>query len=352
MDVRHGGDWAGFQARYGRAPLDFSASLSPLGLPEGVRRAAQAALEEANRYPDPMCRALRAKLGEYHHLSPEHILCGNGAADLIFRLALAKKPKRGLLLAPTFGEYERALETVGCEVEHFFLEENQNFQMTEGLLEHIVPGLELLVLCEPNNPTGQVTDHTLLLEILERCAQTGTLLAVDECFLDFLPHPEEHSLIREVPTHKNLLIFRAFTKCYAMAGLRLGYALSANGGLLERMAAAGPPWSVSTPAQAAGLAALEQCSDWPEKARALLASERPALSDGLAALGLEVVPGQANYLLFRAAGAADLKDRTLTRGVLIRSCANYHGLGNDWYRVCVGQAEQNRRLLAALKEVL
>ena len=102
----------------------------------------------------------------------------------------------------------------------------------------------------------------------------------------------------------------------------------------------------------AGLAALEQCPDWPEKARTLLASERPALSDGLAALGLEVVPGQANYLLFRAAGAADLKERMLMRGVLIRSCANYHGLGNDWYRVCVGQAEQNRRLLAALKEVL
>ncbi|ERI72096.1 hypothetical protein HMPREF0239_03256, partial [Clostridium sp. ATCC BAA-442] len=89
-----------------------------------------------------------------------------------------------------------------------------------------------------------------------------------------------------------------------------------------------------------------------EEARALLASERPALSDGLCALGLEVVPGQANYLLFRSAGAADLKERMLTRGVLIRSCANYHGLGNDWYRVCVGQAEQNRRLLAALKEVL
>ena len=76
------------------------------------------------------------------------------------------------------------------------------------------------------------------------------------------------------------------------------------------------------------------------------------LKEKLTALGLEVVPGQANYLLFRAAGAADLKERMLMRGVLIRSCANYHGLGNDWYRVCVGQAEQNRRLLAALKEVL
>ena len=98
--------------------------------------------------------------------------------------------------------------------------------------------------------------------------------------------------------------------------------------------------------------AAVSASSYSEKARALLASERPALSDGLTALGLEVVPGQANYLLFRAAGAADLKERMLMRGVLIRSCANYHGLGNDWYRVCVGQAEQNRRLLAALKEVL
>ena len=179
----------------------------------------------------------------------------------------------------------------------------------------------------------------------------GAVLAVDECFLP-LSDGAGPGLAPCLAEHPNLLLLRAFTKSYAMAGLRLGYALSANGGLLERMAAAGPPWSVSTPAQAAGLAALEQCPDWPEKARTLLASERPALSDGLAALGLEVVPGQANYLLFRAAGAADLKERMLMRGVLIRSCANYHGLGNDWYRVCVGQAEQNRRLLAALKEVL
>ena len=109
---------------------------------------------------------------------------------------------------------------------------------------------------------------------------------------------------------------------------------------------------MSTPAQAAGLAALEQCPHWPEKARAFLEGERPALVEGLSALGLDVVPGQANYLLFRAAGVTDLKERMLTQGVLIRSCANYHGLGEDWYRVCVGQAEQNERLLAALREVL
>ena len=349
MDVRHGGDWAGFQTRYGRPPLDFSASLSPLGLPEGVRRAAQAALEEANRYPDPLCRALRARLGEYHHLSPEYILCGNGAADLIFRLAMAKQPKRALLLAPTFGEYERALETVGCEAEHFFLEEQQHFQVTEALLERIVPGLDLLILCEPNNPTGQVTDHALLLEILEHCAQTGTLLAVDECFLDFLPHPEEHSLMDEVPTHKNLLVFRAFTKCYAMAGLRLGYCLCADRALLEKMARMGQDWGVSCVAQGAGLAALEE-EAYLEKLRAFIQRERPLLQNGLEELGCRVIPGWANFLLFQSP-VPNLKERLGEKGISIRGCQDFLGLGQGWYRVCVRTGEDNQRLLSAIREV-
>ena len=149
-----------------------------------------------------------------------------------------------------------------------------------------------------------------------------------------------------------LMILGAVVLIGIVAALAMSLKKPASGRAAGEPGQEAGPGPGATPAQAAGLAALEQCPDWPEKARALLASERPALSDGLAALGLEVVPGQANYLLFRAAGAADLKERMLMRGVLIRSCANYHGLGNDWYRVCVGQAEQNRRLLAALKEVL
>ena len=284
-------------------------------------------------------------------VAPEQVLCGGGAAELIFRLAYALRPRRALITAPAFSEYEEALTAAGCAVTRHPLRRENRFDVDGGLLDVIAPGVELVFLCTPNNPTGRLVDGALLRAAAEQCRAVGAVLAVDECFLP-LSDGAGPGLAPCLAEHPNLLLLRAFTKSYAMAGLRLGYALSANGGLLERMAAAGPPWSVSTPAQAAGLAALEQCSDWPEKARALLASERPALSDGLTALGLEVVPGQANYLLFRAAGAADLKERMLMRGVLIRSCANYHGLGNDWYRVCVGQAEQNRRLLAALKEVL
>ena len=350
MEVRHGGDWAGFQARYGRAPLDFSANISPLGLPEGVRRAAAAALEEADRYPDPRCRVLRAKLGERHRLSPEHILCGNGAADLIFRLALAKRPRRALVTAPTFGEYERALETAGAAVERFTLSPAEDFRVTESLLEAIRPGLDLLILCEPNNPTGQVTDRALLLEILERCARAGTLLAVDECFNDFLPDPEGHSLAGEIPGHKNLLIFRAFTKCYAMAGLRLGYALCADAALLGEMARQGQAWPVSCVAQRAGLAALEE-ETYLEKLRTLLEKERPRLRRGLEELGCRVVPGQANYLLFQSP-VPRLEELLGERGIAIRPCGDFAGLDGSWYRVCVRTGADNGKLLKAMREVM
>ena len=98
--LTHGGDWAGYRAEFGRDPLDFSANVSPLGLPEGVAKAITAALATADRYPDPLCRALREKLAVAEGVPAEWLLCGNGAADLIFRLALAAKPRTALVTAP------------------------------------------------------------------------------------------------------------------------------------------------------------------------------------------------------------------------------------------------------------
>lgn len=350
LPYTHGGDVLTAQTRYGGPVLDCSANLNPLGLPPRVGEAAARAAAQASPYPDPLCRELRAAIAAHDGVAPEQVLCGGGAAELIFRLAFALRPRRALVTAPTFSEYEGALEQVGCAVTRHLLRRERNFDVDEGILEAIGPDTELVFLCTPNNPTGRLIDQGLLLRVAEKCRGLGAVLAVDECFLPLsCGGPGLAPWLEEYP---NLLLLRAFTKSYAMAGLRLGYVLCADAGLLDRLSLSGPPWSVSSPAQAAGLAALEQCPHWPERARVFLEGERPALAAGLSALGLDVVPGEANYLLFRAAGVADLKEKMVTQGVLIRSCANYHGLGEDWYRVCVGQAEQNRRLLAALREVL
>ena len=293
MQLVHGGDWAGYRAEFGRDALDFSANVSPLGLPEGVARAITAALPTADRYPDPLCRELRAKLALHEGVPAEQILCGNGAADLIFRLVWAQKPRRALVTAPTFAEYATALESVGCTVERFFLREQEDFAVTDAFCAAIRPGVDMVFLCQPNNPTGQLTTLPLVEQILHRCAACGTLLVVDECFLDFLPDHALHTA-KGLLGEGDLVILKAFTKLYGMAGVRLGYALSADTALLEQMQACGQPWGVSSLAQAAGLAALEETA-YVEKVRALIAEQRPRLTTGLRALGLRVLDGRANY---------------------------------------------------------
>ena len=346
--LTHGGDWAGYRAQYGHDALDFSANVSPLGLPQGVANAIAAALPHADRYPDPLCRALRAKLAPHEGIPAESILCGNGAADLIFRLAWAAKPRTALVTAPTFAEYAAALESAGCAVRRHFLQAEVDFAVTDSILSSITPEVDMVFLCQPNNPTGQLTPLPLVERILRRCEACGALLVVDECFLDFLPDCDTLTA-KTLLDSKNLLILKAFTKLYGMAGVRLGYCLCANTALLEAMQAAGQPWAVSSLAQAAGLAALDETA-YVAQVRVLIAQQRPRLTAGLRALGLRVLDGRANYLLFQ--GPETLGDALRQRGVVLRSCSNYPGLDGSWYRTAVRTAPENQQLLKALQEVL
>ncbi len=349
MTTIHGGDWAGYLAEYGTDALDFSANTSPLGLPAGVRAAVIASLDSADRYPDPKCRALRNALAERHQLPADWIRCGNGAADLIDRAIFALRPKRALILAPTFGEYADALRRFGCTVTEYPLFATEEFRVTERILDALTPDLDLVILCEPNNPTGITTDRGLLERILAVCRQRGIFMMVDECFNAFLDEPDAHSLISELPGG-GLLILRAFTKFYGMAGLRLGYCLCADTEFLRRVDEAGQPWPVSTIAQAAGIAALRE-TEYAAALRKLIREERPKLAEGLRALGCDVLPGEANYLLFRCE-STDLEEKLKEKGILIRSCWNYTGLDASWHRTAVRGTDDNRRLLTALKEVL
>ena len=152
--------------------------------------------------------------------------------------------------------------------------------------------------------------------------------------------------MRDAP---QLVILKAFTKLYAMAGVRLGYALCGDAALLEKMRGAGQPWAVSSLAQAAGLAALQETA-YAGAVRALIAEQRPRMAAGLRALGLRVMDGQANYLLFRA--TPDFGEKLRRRGAVVRSCANYPGLDAAWYRTAVRTAEENTRLLQIMGEIL
>lgn len=345
----HGGDWAGYSEEYGAQPLDFSANVSPLGVPQGVKRAIAEAAQTADRYPDPLCRALSRKLAAHEQVPESYVLCGNGAADLIFRAVLAKKPKKALLTAPAFAEYEAALTACGCQVDYYFLRQEHDFRLDEGFLQAITPEIDMVFVCEPNNPTGVSSPRAFLMQVAQRCSDCGALFMLDECFGDFLDEPEAHTMKSALSLFSNLVILKAFTKLYAMAGVRLGYALCANGELVEDMRNTGQPWAVSSLAQAAGEAALQETA-YVERVRQMVKQERPWMSEQLTRLGCRVIPGEANYLLFYC--SVPLIEPLRKRGILLRSCSNYHGLNENWYRTAVRTHEENIRLIQALNEVV
>lgn len=335
----HGGDIYGDAVR-----LDFSANINPLGTPEGVLAAAHRALEDICHYPDPSCRALTAAIAGYEGVPQEYILCGNGAAELIYSYCAALRPRCALELAPTFLEYGLALAQVGCRVERCVLRQENDFMPDGTLLDTVGREKpEAVFLCSPNNPTGQLLPPALLEALLALCAKQGTRVFLDECFLDLSEGGvSARSLLSH---HRELTILKAFTKSYGMAGLRLGYCLSADTALLAAMAKTVPPWNVSLPAQAAGVAALGE-ETFLQQSRQLIASERQWLTRELTALGLWVCPSGANFLLFRA--APELGTALRQRGIALRDCANYHGLGSGWYRTAVRLHEENEQLIAAI----
>ena len=337
----HGGD-----IYTNRVRLDFSANLNPAGTPEAVVEALRTAAEHCAAYPDPYCTALREGIARAENVPTETVLCGNGAAELIYAFAFAlPKEKRALIVSPTFCEYETALAAAEIAVDHYVLSEKDGFRVTDALLNVDFTEYGAVFLCSPNNPTGFTVDAG----IVRALARTGARLFLDCCFLDLTDDPGKYdipSLLRDFP---NVVILRAFTKSFAMAGVRLGYLLCADSVFLAAMGKQTQCWNVSSLAQAAGVAALE-CGDWLRESVREIHRERELLADGMRTLGVRVYPGEANFLLLYS--KTDLYDKLLKRGVLIRDCSNYVGLGKGFYRIAVRTPAENAALLAAVKEAL
>lgn len=355
-DRHHGGD-----IYQGDITWDFSVSVNPLGIPSRVRQAIGDSADRFDCYPDTQCRELVQGLAEYHRTEGQRIVCGNGAADLIYRLAYLLKPCRALILAPSFSEYEQALKAVGCRVRYCRLKEEQNFQADMGKLADMAEEGELIFLCNPNNPTGLAADKEQVEFLAKACRKKKGFLILDECFCEFLESPGNYSFMERIQDYPETVILRAFTKSYAMAGLRLGYGVCGDLDVAKRLRMTGQPWSVSIPAQEAGRAALLE-EGYLEQSRILIGQERQRISSELTDLGFVVFPSQVNYLLFKDVEESrhgNLWKRLREKGILIRDCSNFIGLeagegdpGFRFYRIAVGRREKNERLLDAMKQIV
>ncbi len=368
---KHGGNliWAASLA--GCSPtaiLDFSASINPLGPPQSALNAIQTALADLRAYPDPNYGELRQALSQISvSLDPDWILPGNGAAELLTWAGreLAQYSAT-CLLTPAFSDYQRALQSFGARVvgcPFFRRQQSGNWDggrsqdtphSLKGWFEECLPP-ELtsesvgLLLNNPHNPTGQMFSRQMILPLLDQFA----LVVIDEAFMEFLPPPEQQSLVDQVSQFENLVIVRSLTKFYSLPGLRLGYAI-AHPDRLRRWQQWRDPWSVNSLAAAVGVAVVgdrifeQHTWDWLNVART-------QLFNGLGTLtGLHPCPSAANFLLVYSEGSVLTLQTALLQHhqILIRDCLSFPSLGDRYFRVAVRTEAENQRLIEALADVL
>lgn len=353
----HGGNIYGNEIEY-----DFSVNLNPLGPPDAVREALAAALNHVEEYPDPEYRELRRALANYRQLAEEQLVLGNGASELIPGIIRALAPKTCMVTAPCYSGYETALNAAApsCRIHRIFLREEDDFTLPENICQEIARVKpDLLILTNPNNPNGKRISANRLREIAGACRTAGTVLLMDECFLA-LSGGDEDSLIHRIgeeglpPT----VVLRAFTKTFAIPGMRLGYAVC-SGSLAARIQRELPEWNLSVFAQYAGLAALEAAtpetvipgtSGYLAASVEMIAQEREYLTAELKKLGIRVFPSDANYILFQSRDR-ELHRKLLDKGILIRDCRDYHGLTAGFYRAAVRTRRENTALLRCLRNI-
>lgn len=341
--VDHGGD-----VYRNRVRLDFSVSLNPMPLPQSVMDAALMGLSEMNQYPDPVQQRLREGIASFENTAVRNVICASGASELLMSLCHAFRPHRALVTAPCYAGYERALKAVGAEIVEYSLDEASGFRLDDGLL-YTLPGanIDMIILADPNNPDGRLMDAGLKKRIADVCEGMGITLVIDECFLPLTVR----GLTRE-PIRDRALHLRAFTKTFAMPGIRLGYMLSADTKKLSKISRQLPEWNVSRVAERAGEAAAEvmRNTSYLQNSIAYISAEKQRLVRGLEMLGIKVYESDANYILFRS--RKGLYQELLSRGIMIRRCSDYSGLDDSYYRIAVRTRNDNDVLLKALKSLL
>jgi threonine-phosphate decarboxylase len=324
--------------------LDFSQNINPLGAPKDALDAARQALyEDSGRYPDLKYTGLREALAAYLGVGAGMIVPTNGGAEALFLAARAAGTGgRALVLEPTFSEYAAAALASGMEPVRAVARRREEGFMWDPTSYRDLEGVSVVFLCNPNNPTGDSLTRGEVLEVAARVEEAGAVLVVDEAFADFVPGISVTAMVA-----RGLWVTRSFTKFFAIPGLRLGCLVCDDA---ARIQAFQPSWPVNSVAAAAGIAAVSD-RGFAETSVAAVARLRKDLFGALDALpGLQPFSGTANFLLVR--GPDGFPGRLARRGVLVRGCGPFHGLGPEYFRVAVRSAEENGRLIAAIREEL
>lgn len=356
----HGSDLEKIEAYYGIKKEDitsFSANVNPLGISDKLRSGLADKIDAITGYPDREYTSLRKCIAAYVHADPEQIVVGNGSTELISLCIQITHPKKALILGPTYSEYEREVAFGGGSSEYFRLEETDDFRLNvEDLKKELTSDFDLLVICNPNNPTSSAIPLPDMRKILDICKQRSIVCMIDETYVEFAEKTEEITAVSLASYYNNIIILRGISKFFAAPGLRLGYAICGNADLLKLLNQRKNPWTINTLAAIAGEIMFTD-TDYIDKTRALIKQERDRVCGLLSSCpNVRVYPPAANFVLVKilkdGITSADVFDAAIRKGYMIRDCSTFPFLDQKFIRFCFMTEEKNTELVNLLLEIL
>lgn len=355
----HGSDLEKIAEYYGIVKdsiVNFGANVNPLGFSESVKHDICSHLDIVSSYPDREYRTLRQTIGTYCNVSPNYTLVGNGSTELISLLIEQRAPKKALILGPTYSEYARELSFSDCIHEYYDLKSNQSFCLDlEDFLIRLENKYDLLIICNPNNPTSSVIHNKDMKQILARCQQLHTFIMIDETYVEFASELADITSMSLVNEFDNFIILRGVSKFFAAPGLRLGYGVTSNTAFLARVKEHQIPWSLNSIGAFAGERMLQD-SDYIEKTRHLIIDERAKILKELQQFpNITVYHAEANFILVRLERpeltAHNVFEACIKEGLMIRDCSSFQCLEGEYIRFCIMNPNDNTRLLQTLRNV-
>ena len=330
--------------------IDFSSNINPF-IVDSMDKIVAAGVGSLQKYPDIKYRRLRKNISDYLGVDDSQVIPGNGATEIIY-LLMRNLRGRLAIINPTFSEYRKGAELAGLSVVDFVMDWKKDFKLDLDEIYRRKDEFDSIFICNPNNPDGSVREIKKLLEFAEK---EGKLLIVDETFIEFADSEKDRSLVNMVEKSKNLFIIRAVTKFFGIPGIRLGYGISSNRELLQKMYDEKEPWTINSFADSASDFIFKE-EEYIRKSKEYFSKERVCMINEINKIdGIKAFNSDANFILvrFENRNVLDLKENLLKRaGLLIRDASNFIGLDSSFARVAIKNHEQNIVLVDAIRSVL
>lgn len=351
MDL-HGGNIYKLKREGKEELLDYSSNINPLGVPEKFKKSVIENFDILEKYPDPDYVELRENIGKYNYVDIEKIVVGNGATEILFLYMKSLKPKKAFIVAPSFAEYRRALESIDCEIEYFKLDEKENFNLNVEKFIKSIPQCDLVVICNPNNPTGNFITLENIQKINDELKKKNIKLFIDEAFIEFIKGWKKFTAINLKDS--NIFIMRALTKFFAVPGLRLGYGISYDEEIMKVIPKYKEPWSINSFADIAGKTMLwdkeyiEKSETWIEREKEWFYNETLNIEE------IKSYRTNTNFILIKLLNKTsnEVREKMIEKGIVVRDASNFVGLNNNFIRLAIKDRENNIKVLQALKEVV